>query len=205
MEQVAEVSHRGRRQLLMLIGLFLLPPLAAWLAWQYLSTHGVSATTNNGTLVTPPRPVDLARLDYPAGQDADALRGRWVFVVFAGAECDSRCRRQLFLTRQVRIGVNKDMPRVRRLLVVRGGDAAALAAGLAGEHPDLTVAAAAPADARLAPFRGEGFDDRGGQFFLVDPLGNLMMYYALDGDDAARQGKGLLRDLQKLLKVSQIG
>jgi len=36
--------------------------------------------------------------------------------------------------------------------------------------------------------------------FLVDPLGNIMMYYT-----PTHSGKDLLKDLQKLLKASQIG
>ena len=35
---------------------------------------------------------------------------------------------------------------------------------------------------------------------VVDPLGNLMMYYHLDVPT-----KGMIKDLQKLLKTSQIG
>jgi len=203
-EQVLAVSRRGRRQLLMIVGLFLLPPLAAWLAWQYLSSHGVTATTNNGELISPARPVDLSRLDYADGQSFGDLKGRWVFVVFSGAACDALCERQLYLTRQVRIGVNKDLPRVRRLLVVRGGEALAMRKALEPAHPDLVVAGGGDT-ALLSAFRGEGFAPDGSRFFLVDPLGNLMMFYTLDEHNGVVQGKGMLKDLQKLLKVSQIG
>ena len=56
------------------------------------------------------------------------------------------------------------------------------------------------AQALLQPFRGDGFAPQGEQFFLVDPLGNLMMYY-----DPGVQASGVMKDLQKLLKISQIG
>ena len=36
--------------------------------------------------------------------------------------------------------------------------------------------------------------------FVVDPLGNLMMSY-----DARQNSRGLLEDLQKLLRLSHIG
>ena len=52
----------------------------------------------------------------------------------------------------------------------------------------------------LVLFRGDGFGTEGMQYFLVDPLGNLMMYYDVDVP-----AKGMIKDLQKLLKVSQIG
>jgi hypothetical protein len=43
-------------------------------------------------------------------------------------------------------------------------------------------------------------DGRPYSLFIVDPLGNLMMSY-----DARQNPKGLLEDLQKLLRLSHIG
>ena len=194
MSQELSVPNKGRRQLMLLIGLFLLPPIAAWLAWQYLGEHGVSATTNAGTLISPARPLQLDGL--PAAQQ---LRGRWLYVVFAHQGCDERCQEQLYLTRQVRIAVNKDTPRVKRLLLLDAAPDAALQEKLNQEHPDLLVAANID-EALRASFRGEAFGSSGEQFFLVDPLGNLMMFYP-----AQTNPKGILRDLQKLLKISQVG
>ena len=45
--------RRNRAKLLLITALFMLPPIAAWLAWQYLDAGGVRSTTNAGTLVTP--------------------------------------------------------------------------------------------------------------------------------------------------------
>jgi cytochrome oxidase Cu insertion factor (SCO1/SenC/PrrC family) len=36
--------------------------------------------------------------------------------------------------------------------------------------------------------------------YIIDPLGNLMMYYPPDADPS-----GMLKDLKKLLKYSKIG
>lgn len=196
---------RGRWQLLALIGLFLLPPVGAWFAWNYLSSHGVSETTNNGVLIQPARPVALGRLDFDPSGGADLLKGRWVMVMFTGSECGRDCREWLYLSRQVRLSVNKDMPRVRRLLVVQGGDPAGLARALSEDHPDLLVAGVPPGGIDLLhAFDGPDFGRSGVELFLVDPLGNLMMYHRL-GKDRGVTGKRLLRDLQKLLKVSQVG
>lgn len=200
--EVAAV-RRGRVQLVLIFALFLAPPLGAWFAWQYVETHGVDATTNVGVLVSPARPVTADGLGAGDGADltVDALRGRWTYVLFAPAGCGERCRRQLYLTRQVRLGVNKDMSRVQRLLVVPASSGAGPRAELAEAHPDLRVAVLRSEDAPFAaPFHGEGFAPDGAHYFLLDPLGNLMMRYA---DDVP--GKGLLKDLRKLLKASQIG
>ena len=55
----------------------------------------------------------------------------------------------------------------------------------------------AAAAALLAQFPAS---ERAHTLFVVDPLGNLMMSY-----DARQNSRGLLEDLQKLLRLSHIG
>lgn len=195
--------RRGRIQLLLIFALFVAPPLGAWFAWQYVDEHGVEATTNVGTLVSPVRPVTAAGLASVDGiaLPVDALRGRWTYVLFAPAGCGEPCREQLYLTRQVRLAVNKDVSRVQRLLVLPATPAGPAKAELQDRHPDLRIVVSSSSDAPFTvPFRGQAFTPDGTQYFLLDPLGNLMMRYAGDAP-----GKGVLKDLRKLLKVSQIG
>lgn len=183
--------------------LFLLPPISAWVAWKYLGEQGAGATTNAGTLVAPARPLQLHGLRQPDGKplaEGD-LRGRWTYVLFASADCGDRCQKQLYLTRQIRIAMSKDIQRVQRVLVLSKIPSPALVEQLAAEHEDLRwVVGGEQAKPLLQQFSGEGFDPTGAQFFLIDPLGNLMMYYDLEV-----AAKGMMRDLQKLLKISQIG
>jgi cytochrome oxidase Cu insertion factor (SCO1/SenC/PrrC family) len=198
------VPGKGRRQLLLLIALFLLPPIAAWIAWHYLGESGVAATTNAGVLISPARPLEVTglRADDGTPVDGDLLRGRWTYVLFDDGRCASDlCAQQLFLTRQTRIAMNKDMRRVQRVMILANEPDPVLAETLATEHADLRwVVRDAGADNLLEAFHGAAYDASGTHFFLVDPLGNLMMVY-----DRQTAPKGLMKDLQKLLKVSQIG
>ena len=195
--------RRNRAKFLLLVALFLVPPVAAWVAWQYLGAAGVQTTTNAGTLVSPARPLAIAGLVQGNGEvlGDERLRGRWTYVMFASNGCDRHCQQQLYLTRQIRLGMNKDIRRVQRLLVLDAMPDEALAQQLAAEHEDLVWAVGgSDATPLLERFRGQDFAPDGAQCFLVDPLGNLMMYY--DPDVPA---KGMIQDLRKLLKVSQIG
>jgi hypothetical protein len=188
--------QRNRRKLVMLLVLFLIPPVGAWVTWQYLGSHGVGATTNTGTLIQPARPLDATGVLADAG-----VRGRWTYVMFAQGECDARCMDQLYITRQARLAMNKDIPRVERLLVLDAAPAPALAEHLEKEHEDLQwLVPGEGGEAFRTAFSGDGFAPDGSRFFLVDPLGNLMMFYADTG-----AAKGIIRDLQKLLKISQVG
>ncbi|MGB5201818.1 MAG: hypothetical protein WBN68_19705 [Sedimenticolaceae bacterium] len=196
--------RRNRLKLLGIFALFLLAPLSALFAWLYVGDAGVDTTTNAGTLVSPARPLAVSGLVNADGTpltDAD-LRGHWTFVLFApGASCGERCQQQLYLTRQTRLAMNKDVSRVQRLLVFGKRPDAALSDRLAQEHADLRwVVGDNRAETLRARFRGEGFGAEGEQYFLVDPLGNLMMFY-----DLSVPTKGMMNDLRKLLKVSQIG
>lgn len=198
------VPGKGRRQLVLLIALFLLPPVGAWLAWTYLGEQGVGATTNAGSLISPARPLEVVGLRGADGTAAGngLLRGRWTYVLFDDGSCGSEaCDAQLYLTRQTRLAMNKDIRRVQRVLVLGSRPVSAVRDKLANEHSDLAwVVRDSGSERLMQAFQGPEFDASGGHFFLVDPLGNLMMVY-----DRSVLPKGLMKDLQKLLKVSQIG
>ena len=118
--------------------------------------------------------------------------------------CDERCRKALYLTRQSRIALNKDMDRVQRVFLVDEGRCCD-SAFFAQEHPDLLVAEAAGDRTRLAllepfPAYADGPVGSAGRIYLVDPLGNLLMSYPASAPD-----KALLTDVKKLLRLSHIG
>jgi hypothetical protein len=195
--------RRNRIKLLAILALFLLPPVSAWVVWKNYQESGAQSTTNAGTLVVPARPLLVAGLKQADGSslaEAD-FRGRWTYVMFSPVECDDGCMQQLYLTRQIRLAMNKDTPRVQRLLVLGEDPSPEFVRRLSDEHADLRwVVRGAAAGTLLDSFRGVDFDTTGEQYFLVDPLGNLMMYYDLDIPT-----KGVMKDLQKLLKISQVG
>lgn len=197
--------NKRRAQFLLLAALFMAPVIAAWVAWEYMGSHGVPMTTNAGTLISPARSIEvpaLSTLDREPLSD-QYLRGRWTYVIFVpDSGCGEECQRQIFYTRQVRTSVNKDMYRVQRLLVTRQLPDAVLAGQLRSEHTDLQIALVEPEDWSnlIAQFRFGSLEDDVQRFYLIDPLGNLMMAY-----EPGVPPKGVLKDLRKLLKISQIG
>ena len=194
----------GRRRLLALAALFFVPLAVAF--WMYYAPGGwrPSGDASRGDLIDPARPLPelaVATMDGPP-TGAAFLRGRWTMLYVGDGLCDDRCRKALYLTRQTRIALNKDMDRVQRVFLVT--DRCCDRAFLAQEHPDLVVArvddaASAPL---LEPF--PSYDGvsvaAAGRIYLVDPLGNLLMSYA-----PAAPEKALLTDVKKLLRLSHIG
>jgi len=196
--------RRGRRQLLLLAALFFVPLAIAF--WMYYGPTGwrPSGDASKGDLIDPARPLAaLALTTADGGQTPpDFLRGKWSLVYVGDGLCDDRCRKALYLTRQSRLALNKDMDRVQRVFLVTGR--CCDRGFLAQEHPDLVVARVDndAAAALLEPFPTYGgvpLADAG-RIFIVDPLGNLLMSYAPTAPD-----KALLTDMKKLLRLSHIG
>jgi cytochrome oxidase Cu insertion factor (SCO1/SenC/PrrC family) len=196
--------RRGRRQLLLLAALFFVPLAVAF--WMYYGPTGwrPAGDASKGDLIDPARPLAEIALATPDGTQTEPgfLRGKWSIVYIGDGLCDDRCRKALYLTRQSRVALNKDMDRVQRVFLVtaRCCDRGFLAA----EHPDLVVARVddEASAALLEPFPTYGgmpLADAG-RIYLVDPLGNLMMSYAPTAPD-----KALLTDVKKLLRLSHIG
>ncbi len=205
--QVIEMHVSGggdhKRKLLLIAAIFLAPPVLAWIAFHFFAKDLASKTINAGQLVTPARPVTAFTASGADGSrhDEALLRGRWSYVMYA-QQCGEDCRRQLYLTRQIRASVNKDVGRVRRVLLLGGEIPPALLRFQAKEHPDLLIVHLDEHNhERLAPLLElEGHRLDGQSLYLFDPLGNYMMRY-----DLGMAPGGMLKDLRKLLKLSRIG
>lgn len=194
----AEIDRRaGRRNVALLAALFFTPAVAA--AWLYFaSAWRPAARAQHGELLEPPRPLPEIALTLPDGGGAPpgALRGYWHLVYLGDGPCDADCVRSLAELAAVRLALNQDAGRVRRVLLHAGDCCAPDLAVRAGT--DLIVLGAAGPDgaAFLALFPRLP----GGGIYVVDPLGNLILRYA-----AADASPGLLKDLKRLLRLSRVG
>ncbi len=197
----AALRTRNLRTLALLAALFLLPLVLAFCTY-YGSSWRPGGHVNHGALISPPRPLPPARLaqlvpENPAAAAPPLFRDAWTLVYVGPGECPQACRQALQVMRDARLALNSDMGRVRRVFLVT--QACCDRAFLAAAQPGLDVRDAGDAQARalLAVFPE---DDRAHTLYLVDPLGNLMLRY-----DARQNSRGLLEDLQKLLRLSHIG
>lgn len=192
--------RRGQRKFLLVAALFFAPLVAAWLLYAVFPSLQPQNKTHHGTLIDPARPLPAFRFSDAQGaiRDATALRGKWSFVYLGAAECAQDCRDRLYALRQLRALLNEKRLRVQRVYVAP--DAAALAAArtaLGDAHPDLLLLAQTPDGPAPDEFFGAGDPQA---LYLVDPLGNWLMTYP--GGAAAQ---GILKDVRRLLRLSQIG
>ncbi len=183
-----------------------LPVIAAYLFHYYAGVWFADAqTVSRGVLITPPLAIQQMKLLDRSGQPffSGEFPGKWYILQLAGEECAGRCLERRHELRQAHVALGKEMSRVNRLLLQEQGSS---------EMVDLQQTKAEGPPLLMAYGNLDAIRSHLGQidglkgmelhqlFFLVDPLGNVMMYYT-----PANSGKDLLKDLKKLLKASQIG
>jgi hypothetical protein len=193
------VRARNLRTVGALAALFFLPLALAFYAY-YGTDWRPMGRVNHGTLIAPPRPLPALALPRTApgqAETAETFRGAWTLVYVGDGKCDEDCRQALLVMRQTRLALNKDMDRVGRVWLVTGS----CCAGEVAASPEPGLIALDATGARAGALLGEfPTAAREHSLFVVDPLGNLMMRY-----DARAGPRGLLIDLQKLLRLSHIG
>jgi hypothetical protein len=204
------LTAHDRRQRRTLIGLALMffAPLALSFYLYYGKSWHPGGRVNAGELITPARPLPSLALPLAGAAGAGAgagatkpqfLKGKWTFLYVQHGRCDDECRRHLYDTRQVRLALDREMNRVQRVFI-GDGDCCDLEE-LKEAHPDLIAVRASPADEpllALLPIREGAVNSR--RVYLIDPLGNLMMFYAPEA-----KSKGMLDDMKRLLRLSSIG
>ncbi len=170
-----------------LVAVFAGPVLIAYALnvwWPHWSPFG---HMNYGEIVAPAWKVDVAAMEREVDSRTD---GHWILLHPAASPCDGACEALLDLTRRVHISLGKDRDRVVRMYVHRAGlpidRVRSMDAGL------ILVPAPAPWFDRIA--------EDGLVLLLVDPKGQAVLQYR-----AGLRGKGLARDLARLLKISKIG
>lgn len=181
-----------RVQLLLIAAVFFGPLAIAALMY---FTGGLQplGRTNHGELLEPV--VNIPQL-LPAAPINAHIDGHWVLVYVNDGACTKVCERALHTIRQSRLMLGNEMDRLLRVFL--HGESSPDTVFLNAEH------------AGLISLRDGGFSElldnkkparlSNGGYFLLDPLGNLVMYFepALDPGD-------MVEDIKHLLKLSRIG
>lgn len=195
------VLWRQRSALLLIIACFAVPLAAAWLLVGRWSPDG---SAQHGELLNPARPLTQLRFAVFGAPPLNetVVKGHWVLIhIGSAAECEAACRTALYDMRQVRLALGKDMGRVKTLLLLDGSPSDALRQWLADEHPTTLVGVTdGAAQSELIGAFGSTKAVEGMWIYLLDPLSNLVMRYP-----ASVEPRGMLKDLQRLLRLSKIG
>jgi len=196
---------KQKTPLVLLLLMFLLPPVAAYLL--FYSDIRPAGGANYGELVNPARPVQnyagLRTLDGGVFKFREADR-KWTLLFLGDANCDDICGRNLYKIQQVRLTQEKNMGRVRSVVILPAGMPRADIEKLHSAYLGVTIVLAQNGEyASLIDQFQKGGDPTlqgTGRVYIVDPIGNIMMSYRAEADPS-----GMRKDLKRLLKISQLG
>jgi cytochrome oxidase Cu insertion factor (SCO1/SenC/PrrC family) len=190
-----------------IILLFAIPLLLASILLYHGNLNKFLSTTNHGQLLT--SPLDLANLKLYDTQahpiNPTLWKGRWLLLyINPNSTCNAICEKKIYILRQIQSATGKDQSRLQRAIITLNGQdndphlSQLLHSEYAGtlhfivNASDLTYFLGNAGASKLALPQGS--------IYLVDPHGNVLMYYAMDADSM-----GIFKDITRLLKLSKIG
>ncbi len=199
------INKLQRRPLLILILLllfFLLPMFAAWFIWKNPS-HIPTHTTNRGQLIQPA--VNLNELSFYTENETQkfsALNGKWLLLYVTGKNCDQQCQKIIYLMRQIQTATGKNQARIQRMILTINNQISPDFQKAAVKYPPVILAHTSAHDwqQQTPSLTSRELAISSGYLYLLDPKGFMVLGYSLDENPS-----NILKDLEKLLKVSQIG
>jgi len=184
------LRSNGRRTLALIVCLLTLPFVIA--AGLYFGGWKPARTLQHGILLEPPVTLPASGLTQTGGQalPTEALRGKWLLVLSLDGPCHQECIARIDEMRRIQVSLNKEMGRLRRIVLSEqtGDPELALASRM---QPDLLVLGAPP---RWLP------PGAGHHLHIVDPQGRRVMEYP-----AGVSAREVRADLERLLKFAWTG
>ncbi len=181
--------------------LFALPSLIARFVYHHPNLIPMEKN-NAGQLITPPVSIALFSIKNSAGQLLDnsppsknklkpaenrTTNSKWMILLFNPGQCDTACLRKIYDMHQLWIATGKNQNRVERAVLTFQNF----------QQPSENTKILLITQKALSENK---FTFIPGAFYLVDPMGNIMMVYQPNQDPV-----DILKDLQHLLMISQIG
>ncbi len=191
-------ANRNPYTLWFVILIFAAPVVGAYMLYFF---GDIESFSNNGDLLQPVVDFDRLQLTGKNGKafTRDALEHKWHMMLFTWADCDAACSNALINMRQINKAVGKHAYRLRHMVVHLQPASESFETALQVDFPATIRSYGKPdiAQKALAPTRRHADANN---IFLVDPLGNIMMSFP-----PQLNPKLIIKDLNKLFKVSQIG
>ena len=186
--------NRQSRINLLLLGLVFFGPLLL-AAVAYYGPWDWAPAAAHGELIEPPRPLPAGVLAplFRSGGSTDRPRGRWLLIYASTASCADECLTHLLRLQEVLVALAEDRGRVQPALFLDGSKLPV--------PPDagwVTVRLDSAVGESVIALLGER-NIREGRVYVADPQGRLVISYPPDA-----QQKGMLEDLERLLRLSTI-
>lgn len=191
-----QTQPRKPYALWVLIFIFFVPMIVAY---GYFFLGDQFSTGNHGELINPVVQVEQLHLKDQQGQNKLFEEAKWVMIFIADKDCDAVCNKNLYNMRQINIALGKNAHRFQHMVIHLEAMGPEFSQLVSAEHPNaLHAYGSRDIISRTLLSSQESMDSNA--IYIMDPLGNIMMRFASDVSP-----KLILKDLNRLLKISRIG
>lgn len=195
--------------LLLIAAIFVLPLLAARLMLTGAIDYTPGSFRNYGDLVQPPVSVDWNSHSFNAPSVLDQSnkeiqlpdRHHWTVLHVVPPACTAACIATITSLRQVHRALGRDLSRVRVTLLLPGSMQSGSVREMKEIYPDFQLLEnpGGAVEKILQEVSSLFSASATGSSYLIDPIGNIMMYYPAETDP-----NNLKKDLKRLLTWSKL-
>ncbi len=117
------MNEQQKKNQILIVSIFSMTIIPFLIAWG-LKEHPnlVNGTTNRGQLVIPPITIaqqDISGFDTFSVNNIKEIQGHWLIAnVIPNDSCNEVCIESLLKTKQLRLMLNKELPRTRRIAII---------------------------------------------------------------------------------------
>ena len=197
-DSITQTPQKSRTTLWILIAISVLPFIAAY---GYYFLGDFKQFSNNGDLINPVIDIEALKLNDESGQsvERESLTKKWRMLLIVGSDCDAVCQSSLYNMRQINVALGKHYDRFRHMVIHTYQMNTELADLIQAEYKDA-LHAYTDEQTLDSVFKPVDQNIYSNSIYIMDPIGNIMMRFKTGMDP-----KVILKDLNRLLKISQIG
>ena len=186
----------------MLVFVFAFPYVFAFIYFQFKDELPTQKTTNHGDLISPVRSISNINLIGIDGENLnDKLRGKWILLTVANSSCNKSCQQNIYHIRQIHRAMSGESLRVKKLLVLSETSQLGELKEKLADYSATKIAIGSESSIKeLMDLLKDPNPTAENGIYMIDPLGNYMMSYPENFD-----ANLIIKDLERLLKVSQVG
>ena len=176
----------ARKEFWMLLAMFIMPIAFGMLFFYANPNYFSESTVNYGELVRPVIATEEGDIEIDGGA---SLQGVWT-MVYVSSRCDDVCEKAVVDMKTIRTLMNADMRRIQRMIIIENNSTPTV--------NDETLIKAKITSEKLTKSLKKYAENA---IYLIDPIGNIMLYYEPQNIDI----RLVIKDLKRLFKYSRIG
>ena len=176
----------AKKESWLLLAMFILPIAFGTLFFYANPNYFSESTVNYGELVRPVIAIEEGDIEI---EGSTALQGIWT-MVYVSSHCDDACEKAAADMKTIRTLMNADMRRIQRMIIIEDNSMPT--------SNDESLVKARIISEKLTQSLKKYTENA---IYLIDPIGNIMLYYEPQNIDI----RLVIKDLKRLFKYSRIG